>query len=94
MIYGYKCKCGSTIEIERSMHEEALAPLCIDCHETMTRVWDTPAITFKGAGFYKTDNQSKQQNPAGHQRGLLIVGDGKRAKTSNLLGQMYHRYPE
>ena len=59
MIYGYKCKCGSSIEIERSIHEEALAPLCIDCHETMTRVWDTPAITFKGAGFYKTDNPSK-----------------------------------
>jgi putative FmdB family regulatory protein len=55
MIYQYKCKCGSEIEIERSIHEEALAPLCIDCHETMSRVWTSPAITFNGKGFYTTD---------------------------------------
>ena len=59
MIYGYVCKCGSAIQIERSIHEEVIAPTCYDCHETMARVWDTPPITFKGAGFYSTDNPKK-----------------------------------
>jgi predicted nucleic acid-binding Zn ribbon protein len=43
MIYDYKCgKCNATISVERSIHE------------TMSRVWDSPAITFKGKGFYTT----------------------------------------
>ena len=56
MIYSFKCKCGLQVEVERSIHDDLIAPVCTDCHETMSRVWDTPAITFKGAGFYKTDN--------------------------------------
>ena len=57
MLYEYKCnKCKSVLEIERSIHAEANAPLCIDCHELMDRVWNTPGISFKGSGFYSTDH--------------------------------------
>lgn len=56
MIYQYKCNaCNTELEVERSIHEEALSPTCIDCHATMSRVWTTPAIEFKGRGFYSTD---------------------------------------
>ena len=55
MIYDYKCgKCSATLSVERSIHEEASTPMCFECHETMSRVWDSPAITFKGKGFYTT----------------------------------------
>jgi predicted nucleic acid-binding Zn ribbon protein len=56
MIYSFKCKCGLQTEVELSIHDSIINPICTDCHETMARVWDTPAITFKGKGFYKTDN--------------------------------------
>jgi putative FmdB family regulatory protein len=56
MKYQYKCKCGSELEIERSIHAEESAPICMDCHESMSRVWNAPPITFSGSGFYTTDN--------------------------------------
>ena len=56
MIYSYKCACGSTLEVERSIHDDAMAPMCMDCHATMQRTWDAPPITFRGKGFYTTDN--------------------------------------
>jgi len=57
MIYDYKCdQCKSELQIERSIHAEANAPTCIDCHVLMTRVWGLGGITFNGSGFYSTDN--------------------------------------
>ncbi len=32
MIYAFKCECGSTREIEQSIHAEILEPMCTDCH--------------------------------------------------------------
>lgn len=57
MIYQYKCNaCNTQIEIERGINEPERSPACMDCHGTMARVWNTPAITFRGKGFYSTDN--------------------------------------
>lgn len=56
MIYQYKCnQCNSEVEVERSIKDKALAPICTNCHGTMSRVWNAPAIEFKGRGFYTTD---------------------------------------
>ena len=56
MIYQYKCNaCNTEIEIERGIRDPEVAPICIDCHGTMNRVWSSPAITFNGAGFYVND---------------------------------------
>ena len=56
MIYQYKCNaCNTEIEIERGIRDPEVAPICIDCHGTMSRVWSSPAITFNGAGFYVND---------------------------------------
>ena len=57
MIYQYKCnQCNTEIEIERGINEPERSPSCMDCHGTMARVWNTPAITFRGKGFYSTDH--------------------------------------
>jgi predicted nucleic acid-binding Zn ribbon protein len=55
MIYSFKCECGNTRDVEQSIHAEIEEPMCTDCHESMTRIWSSPAITFKGVGFYTTD---------------------------------------
>jgi putative FmdB family regulatory protein len=48
-IYEYKCvKCQISMEMERSIHEEA-DPIC--CGESMRRVYGTFGITFKGNGW-------------------------------------------
>jgi putative FmdB family regulatory protein len=52
MIYSFNCECGSTRELEQSIHTEVIEPMCTDCHKSMQRVWSSPAITFKGKGFY------------------------------------------
>ena len=58
MKYQYKCnQCNTEIEVERSIKDEERAPVCIDCHGTMSRVWNAPVITFSGPGFYTTDNK-------------------------------------
>jgi predicted nucleic acid-binding Zn ribbon protein len=55
MIYSFKCECGNTRDVEQSIHAEIEEPMCTDCHESMTRIWSSPVITFKGVGFYSTD---------------------------------------
>lgn len=58
MIYQYKCNsCKTELEVERAITDPERAPTCIDCHNTMSRVWTAPAITFSGPGFYTTDSK-------------------------------------
>jgi predicted nucleic acid-binding Zn ribbon protein len=45
MIYDYKCDtCKTELGVERSIHAEANAPICITCHNVMTRVWGVGSI--------------------------------------------------
>ena len=54
MMYEYQCpKCGIKVELERSIHAEADAPMC-DCKEMMQRVWTAPPVKFNASGFYST----------------------------------------
>lgn len=53
MTYEYECaKCKNTYTIERSMYATEVMPVCVTCHESMTRVWAVGGISFKGDGFY------------------------------------------
>lgn len=55
MIYPYKCnKCSITIELERSIHAEADAPMCTPCGEPMSRIFSVPGVKFNSSGFYST----------------------------------------
>ena len=54
--YEYHCySCGMTIDVERSMNEDALNPIC--CGESTARVWSATSAIFKGNGWYKNDNR-------------------------------------
>ena len=54
MIYSFNCECGSTRDLEQSIHAAIEEPMCTDCHQMMSRSWSSPAITFKGPGFTVT----------------------------------------
>jgi putative FmdB family regulatory protein len=56
--YDYKCiKCETIITIERSLNEVEVIPTCKQCKQLTSRLYNSPAITFKGSGFYSTDGK-------------------------------------
>ena len=49
-LYDFKClTCNIVLELK-----DTALPSCPDCGETMARIWDAPAVKFKGPGFYST----------------------------------------
>lgn len=56
--YEYKCdSCSNTYTIDRGINEDSVAPVCVDCRTSMSRVWSSPTILFNASGFYSTDNK-------------------------------------
>ncbi len=56
--YEYACKsCGQHLEVAQSFTDEPLTE-CPNCGGPLRKVFSAPAITFKGSGFYRTDNRS------------------------------------
>jgi putative FmdB family regulatory protein len=49
--YEYQCQCGATTTIVRSITAEENKPICAKCAVEMTRIYDKPAIEFKGGGW-------------------------------------------
>lgn len=57
-IYEYQCKqCNERHEIIQRISDEPLAH-CPKCGGDMRKLVSSPAIQFKGSGFYKTDYAS------------------------------------
>jgi len=56
--YEYACKsCGERLEVVQSFTDDPLTE-CPACGGPLRKVFSAPAITFKGSGFYKTDNRT------------------------------------
>ena len=56
MIYEYECPGGDeTIQIERSITAPEENYRCSTCGATLRRIYTSPAITFRGSGFYTND---------------------------------------
>lgn len=55
-LYTYYCKtCDLTSAITRSIHDPEVIPTCLKCDKPMVRQYSTPAVAFKGSGFYQND---------------------------------------
>jgi putative FmdB family regulatory protein len=56
--YEYRCKsCGHELEVQQSFTDDPLST-CPSCGaEALRKVFGNIAVTFKGSGFYKTDNR-------------------------------------
>ena len=57
-LYEYQCeKCGERVEIIQKMTDPPYSH-CPKCSGNMRKLFSSPAIQFKGSGFYKTDYPS------------------------------------
>lgn len=61
-IYDYRCDhCGHVFSAVQSFSDEALEK-CPNCGKQPRRLISTPAIVFKGSGWYKTDSRPAQKS--------------------------------
>ena len=57
--YEYRCKdCGEHLEVVQAFTDDPLTE-CPNCGGPLRKVFGNIGITFKGSGFYKTDNRAK-----------------------------------
>ena len=55
--YEYACKsCGERLEVVQSFSDDPLTE-CSACGGVLRKVFSPPSISFKGKGFYRTDNR-------------------------------------
>jgi putative FmdB family regulatory protein len=58
-IYEYKCENGHVFDVIQKMADEPLTE-CQECAAPAVRVLHSPAVHFKGSGFYNTDYGKKK----------------------------------
>jgi putative FmdB family regulatory protein len=65
-IYEYKCENGHLFDVIQKMTDEALTE-CQECGAPAVRVLHSPAVHFKGSGFYNTDYGKKKKGGNGSE---------------------------
>lgn len=57
-VYEYRCRtCDHQFEVQQSFSDDPLTT-CPQCEGELRKVFAPVGISFKGSGFYKTDNRS------------------------------------
>lgn len=67
-IYEYKCENGHVFDVMQKMSDEPLTE-CVECGAPAVRVLHSPAVHFKGSGFYNTDYGKKKKGAAAPSSG-------------------------
>jgi len=63
-LYEYRCdNCGATEEAIQKVDAKPLK-ICSQCGGHLHKLMSSPAIQFKGSGWYVTDYASKKKQPA------------------------------
>jgi putative FmdB family regulatory protein len=62
-LYEYECEAGHRFELIRKFSDPPLEK-CPTCGAPVRKLFSSPAIQFKGSGFYITDYAKKDQTPA------------------------------
>ena len=87
-IYEYKCENGHVFDVIQKMADEPLTE-CQECGAPAVRVLHSPAVHFKGSGFYNTDYGKRRRAAASTapRRRLLNGVEGLlRARSSGSSG--------
>ena len=86
-IYEYRCENGHTFEVLQSMSDDPVTE-CETCDAPVQRVLHSPAVHFKGSGFYTTDYGSKKRpkggeaSDSGPKSDSKSSGDSKKSSDS------------
>ena len=67
-IYEYKCENGHVFDVMQRMSDDPLTE-CQECGAPAVRVLHSPAVHFKGSGFYNTDYGKKKKGAAAPSSG-------------------------
>lgn len=81
-IYEYQCDgCADRFEVKQSMKDDALTT-CQKCGKHVQRLISSPAIMFKGSGWYVTDYSDKMKPTSGSDAPAPKTGEKKEAAPS------------
>ena len=67
-IYEYKCDNGHVFDVIQKMVDDPLTE-CQECGASAVRVLHSPAVHFKGSGFYNTDYGKKKKGNGSSSEG-------------------------
>jgi putative FmdB family regulatory protein len=85
-IYEYLCEsCAHRFEVKQSIKEDPLTS-CIRCGRAVRKLISSPAIMFKGSGWYVTDYSDKLKPAAGTdgtEKPAEKSADGKPASSAS-----------
>ena len=81
-IYEYKCENGHVFEVIQKITEESLTE-CEECGAPAARVLYSPAVHFKGSGFYNTDYGKKKGGGNGASSSSESKGDSSSGSSSD-----------
>jgi putative FmdB family regulatory protein len=85
-IYEYLCDgCAYQFEIKQGMKDDPIAT-CERCGKPVRRLISSPAIMFKGSGWYVTDYSDKMKPPAGAESGSPAAGEEKKEAAATPAG--------
>jgi len=85
-IYEYRCEsCAHTFEIKQSMKDDPLT-VCPRCGKQVQRLISSPAIMFKGSGWYVTDYSDKLKPSSDIDAPIPVAGE-KKEETPSTSGQ-------
>jgi len=90
-IYDYRCDaCGHSFSAVRS-YSDGPVEVCPSCGKRPRRLITTPAIVFKGSGWYKTDSRGAAPKEGGDSVTSATAGatksDGKAESKSGSKGE-------
>jgi putative FmdB family regulatory protein len=78
--YEYRCtECGDHLEVVQSFADDPLT-VCPRCEGRLKKVFNSPGISFKGSGFYKTDSRTGSSKTASSS--AASSGDGGSGSSS------------
>ena len=80
-LYEYQCtQCGERKEVLQKFSDPPYSH-CPKCSGAMKKLLSSPAIQFKGSGFYKTDYASKSSSSS--SKGESEKGESSKSGSSN-----------
>lgn len=81
-IYEYLCEnCAYKFEVKQSMKDDPVTA-CERCGKPVQRLISSPAIMFKGSGWYITDYSDKMKPPTDGEKKDASNGEKKDSTTS------------